>query len=111
MPYTNITNKHYDSGDYPAALLEAKEMIGLDAFRAGARRDALGRVSRRRLCQLHGAIRARHESVRRMGTSSGCRASIKAFVKLTPDGALEVRSGIHTIGQGLETTLAQIAAR
>ena len=43
MPYTNITNKHYDSGDYPAALLEAKEMIGLDAFRAGPRRDARAR--------------------------------------------------------------------
>jgi carbon-monoxide dehydrogenase large subunit len=33
----------------------------------------------------------------------------QAHVKLTPDGALEVKAGIHTIGQGLETTLAQIA--
>ena len=33
----------------------------------------------------------------------------QAHVKLTPDGALEVEAGIPTIGQGLETTLAQIA--
>ena len=33
----------------------------------------------------------------------------QAFVKLTPDGALEVKAGIPAIGQGLETTLAQIA--
>ncbi len=33
----------------------------------------------------------------------------QAHVKLTPDGTLEVKAGIHTIGQGLETTLAQIA--
>ncbi len=33
----------------------------------------------------------------------------QAFVKLTPDGALEVKAGVPAIGQGLETTLAQIA--
>ena len=30
-------------------------------------------------------------------------------MKLTPDGALEVKAGANTIGQGLETTLAQVA--
>src|SRR6185312_15443462 len=29
--------------------------------------------------------------------------------KLTPDGGLELRVGIHSHGQGLETTLAQVA--
>jgi carbon-monoxide dehydrogenase large subunit len=108
MPYTNITNKHYDSGDYPAALLEAKEMIGLDAFRAGARRDALGRYL--------GVGFASYTEQSAHGTKVFAAWGLplvpgfdQAFVKLTPDGALEVRSGIHTIGQGLETTLAQIA--
>jgi aerobic carbon-monoxide dehydrogenase large subunit len=108
MPYTNITNKHYDSGDYPGALLEAKEMIDLDAFRAGARRDALGRYL--------GVGFASYTEQSAHGTKVFAAWGLplvpgfdQAFVKLTPDGALEVRSGIHTIGQGLETTLAQIA--
>jgi carbon-monoxide dehydrogenase large subunit len=34
----------------------------------------------------------------------------QAMVKLTADGGLEIRAGIVTIGQGLETTLAQVAS-
>ena len=34
----------------------------------------------------------------------------QASVKLTPSGTLEVRSGNHSFGQGLETTLAQVAS-
>src|SRR6185436_9749170 len=33
----------------------------------------------------------------------------QATVRTTPDGGLEVRVGIHSHGQGLETTLAQVA--
>ena len=33
MPYTNVTNKHFDSGDYAASLRTAQEMIGLAAVR------------------------------------------------------------------------------
>ena len=43
MPYVNITGKRYDSGDYPASLLTAKNMIGLAAHRAGPQRDGEGR--------------------------------------------------------------------
>jgi carbon-monoxide dehydrogenase large subunit len=32
-----------------------------------------------------------------------------ATIRLTPDGILEVRAGVHSHGQGMETTLAQIA--
>jgi carbon-monoxide dehydrogenase large subunit len=32
-----------------------------------------------------------------------------ALIRLTPDGILEVRAGVHSHGQGMETTLAQIA--
>ena len=34
----------------------------------------------------------------------------QATVKLAPSGAVEVRSGNHSFGQGLETTLAQVAS-
>jgi aerobic carbon-monoxide dehydrogenase large subunit len=33
----------------------------------------------------------------------------QAAVRLTPDGGLEIRVGVHSHGQGLETTLAQVA--
>jgi carbon-monoxide dehydrogenase large subunit len=32
-----------------------------------------------------------------------------AVIRLTPDGVLEVRAGVHSHGQSMETTLAQIA--
>src|SRR5205823_13965141 len=33
----------------------------------------------------------------------------QASARLTPDGGLELRVGVHSHGQGLETTLAQVA--
>src|SRR4029434_9761740 len=33
----------------------------------------------------------------------------QATARLTPDGGLELRVGVHSHGQGLETTLAQVA--
>ncbi|MGY2849062.1 carbon-monoxide dehydrogenase large subunit [Bradyrhizobium sp. USDA 4509] len=108
MPYTNITNKHYDSGDYPEALVAAKDMIGLEQFRAGPKRDDKGRYL--------GVGFASFTEQSAHGTKVFASWGLplvpgfdQAHVKLTPDGALEVAAGIHTIGQGLETTLAQIA--
>ena len=108
MPYTNITKKLYDSGDYPEALVAAKDMIGLEAFRAGPKRDDRGRYL--------GIGFASFTEQSAHGTKVFASWGLplvpgfdQAHVKLTPDGALEVKAGIHTIGQGLETTLAQIA--
>jgi aerobic carbon-monoxide dehydrogenase large subunit len=108
MPYVNITNKHYDTGDYPASLARVREMIGFDAFRAGPSRDAQGRYL--------GIGFATYTEQSAHGTKVFAAWGLplvpgydQAHVKLTPDGALEVKAGIHTIGQGLETTLAQIA--
>jgi carbon-monoxide dehydrogenase large subunit len=108
MPYTNITKKHYDSGDYPEALVAAKDMIGLEAFRRGPKRDEKGRYL--------GIGFASFTEQSAHGTKVFASWGLplvpgfdQAHVKLTPDGALEVKAGIHTIGQGLETTLAQIA--
>lgn len=108
MPYVNVTGKCYDSGDYLASLLTAKEMIGLDAHRAAPARDAQGRYL--------GVGFAPYTEQTAHGTRVFAAWGLplvpgydQAFVKLGPDGALEVKAGIPTIGQGLETTLAQIA--
>jgi carbon-monoxide dehydrogenase large subunit len=108
MPYTNITNKHYDSGDYPASLLEVKRMIDFDARRKLPKQDEKGRYL--------GIGFATYTEQSAHGTKVFAAWGLplvpgfdQAHVKLTPDGALEVKAGIHTIGQGLETTLAQVA--
>ncbi|HTC10856.1 MAG TPA: xanthine dehydrogenase family protein molybdopterin-binding subunit [Acetobacteraceae bacterium] len=108
MPYVNITNKRYDSGDYPASLITAKDMIGIAAHRAGPQHDAQGRYL--------GIGFATYTEQTAHGTKVFAAWGLplvpgydQAFVKLTPDGALEVKAGIPGIGQGLETTLAQIA--
>src|SRR5260221_10089575 len=33
----------------------------------------------------------------------------QANARMTPDGGLEIRVGVHSHGQGLETTLSQVA--
>jgi len=109
MPFDNITNKHFDSGDYPQALRRAMAAIDLPAIRARQKaREADGRrigVGFAVYCE-----QAAH------GTSVYAGWGIpmvpgyeQASARVTPDGGLELRIGLHSHGQGLETTLAQIA--
>lgn len=109
MPFVNITNKIFDSGDYPECLRRAEEQIGLPAIRA---RQQMPEPDGRRIgvgfaifCE-----QAAH------GTSvySGWGIPMvpgmeQATARLTPDGGLELRVGVQSHGQSLETTLAQIA--
>lgn len=110
MPYTNITKKFYDSGDYPASLATAREMIGLETVRA---RQEMGETDGR----LIGVGFATYTEQSAHGTKVFASWGIpmipgfeQATIRLAPDGGAEVKAGIHTIGQGLETTLAQMAS-
>ena len=109
MPFDNITNKHFDSGDYPESLRRALAKIDIDAVRAR---------------QQHGEPDGRLIGV---GVSVYCEQAAhgtsvyygwgipmvpgyeQATARVTPDGGLELRVGVHSHGQGLETTLAQVA--
>ena len=108
MPFDNITRKHFDSGDYPEALRRATAAIGLPAVRArqaaetGPVRTGVGLAV---FCE-QGAH----------GTSVYAGWGIpmvpgweQAAARITPDGGLELRVGVQSHGQGLETTLAQVA--
>jgi aerobic carbon-monoxide dehydrogenase large subunit len=109
MPFDNITGKHFDSGDYPECLRRAAKAIDLPAVR---RRQAQAEPDGSRIgvgfaifCE-----QAAH------GTSVYAGWGIpmvpgfeQAVARLTPDGGLELRVGIQSHGQGLETTLAQVA--
>jgi aerobic carbon-monoxide dehydrogenase large subunit len=109
MPFDNITNKHFDSGDYPQALRRALETIDADGVRA---RQSKGEPDGRRI-GLGLAIYCEQSA---HGTSVYAGWGIpmvpgreQANARLTPDGGLELRVGLHSHGQGLETTLAQVA--
>ncbi len=108
MPFDNITRKHFDSGDYPEALRRAAAAIGIPAVRArqaaesGPVRTGVGLAV---FCE-QGAH----------GTSVYAGWGIpmvpgweQAAARVTPDGGLELRVGVQSHGQGLETTLAQVA--
>ena len=108
MPFDNITNKHFDSGDYPEALRRATAAIDLPSVRTrqaqetGPVRTGVGLAI---FCE-QGAH----------GTSVYAGWGIpmvpgweQASARITPDGGLELRVGVQSHGQGLETTLAQVA--
>jgi carbon-monoxide dehydrogenase large subunit len=109
MPFDNITGKHFDSGDYPESLRRAVAGIDLPAIRARQKRgEADGR-----LIGLGLAIYCEQAA---HGTTVYAAWGIpmvpgheQAALRITPDGGLEVRVGVHSHGQGLETTLAQVA--
>ena len=105
MPYDNITDKHFDSGDYPALLRKAVAAINLDSIRE---RQKKGEPDGR-LIGLGLSIFS--EQTAHGTTADGKRRVLheQAFARLTPDGRLDIRVGTQSIGQGLETTLAQVA--
>ena len=106
MPYDNVTDKHFDSGDYPQLLRMAVEAIDVNGVRARQRRGE----SDGRLIGLGMSVFS--EQTGHGTTADGKRRVLyeQAFARLTPDGRLEIRAGIMNIGQGLETTLAQIGS-
>jgi carbon-monoxide dehydrogenase large subunit len=107
MPFDNITGKHFDSGDYPECLRRVVTAIDLPAFR-------------RRQAEQTGPIRlgvglaifceqAAHGTSVYSGWGIPMVPGVEqAAARLTPDGGLELRVGIQSHGQGLETTLAQV---
>jgi carbon-monoxide dehydrogenase large subunit len=109
MPFNNITGKHFDSGDYPEALRRALAAIDVSAVRA---RQRAGEADGR-LIGLGTAVYCEQAA---HGTSVYAGWGIpmvpgyeQATARLTPDGGLELRVGVHSHGQSMETTLAQVA--
>ncbi len=109
MPYWNITKKYFDSGDYPEAVRRAVSAIDLTKWRM---RQQQGETDGRRIgvgfsvyCEqaAHGTSVYYGWGIPMVPGHEQCNA------RLSPDGVLEVRIGAHSHGQGLETTLAQVA--
>src|SRR3546814_9119968 len=109
MAYVNVTNRHVEGGDYPASLRRALEMRDIDGVRA---RQKKGEPDGR----LIGVGVATYTEQSAHGTSVFAAWGTplipgfdQAIARITPDGGLEIRAGIHSHGQGMETSFSQIA--
>lgn len=112
MPYRTATKKLLDSGDYPEAVRKAAAMIDVASVRA---RQLRGEPDGR-LIGLGFAVFYEQTAY---GTGpfgySGWGIELvpglePATARLTGDGELVIDVGMHSQGQGHETTFAQIAS-
>jgi carbon-monoxide dehydrogenase large subunit len=109
MPFENITKKHFDSGDYPQAMHRAIGAIDVASVR---KRQQAGEPDGR-LIGIGFSVYCEQAA---HGTSVYAGWGIpmvpgheQATARMTPDGGLELRVGVHSHGQSMETTLAQVA--
>ncbi|PZW50509.1 xanthine dehydrogenase molybdenum binding subunit apoprotein [Humitalea rosea] len=105
MPYRNLVGKVFDSGDYPEALRRAMASVDLAGIRA---RQAAGE------CVGFGLAVFCEQGAHGTSVYAGWGVPIvpgfeQATARFSPDGVLEIRTGVHSHGQGMETTLAQVA--
>ncbi len=110
LPYTSATRLVHDSPSYPICLNKAVEMIDYAAFRAEQSRL-------REQGRLVGIGFAVYNELTGLGqaASAGPRMPFRtghegATVRMDPSGAATVLAGVTSQGQGLETTMAQLAA-
>ena len=109
MPYTNVARKSFDSGDYPEAVRRAVDMIDPASIRERQRR---GEPDGRLIGLGFGSYTEQTAHGTSVFASWGVQmvpGYEQAGAKLTPDGGLELRVGVQSHGQGMETTLAQVA--
>jgi carbon-monoxide dehydrogenase large subunit len=111
FPYTSVTGKVYDSGDYAESVHAAAREIGHETIRARQRRDPAAGGKRLGLGYASYTEQTAH------GTTEWASRGLpvvfgfeSATVSVDPSGGVTVRTGIQSHGQGLETTLAQVAA-
>jgi carbon-monoxide dehydrogenase large subunit len=110
LPYTSITGMRYDNGDYQASVRLCGELLNIDQLRARQRQDEPdGRLIGIGFASFteqtaHGAAEFASRGATVIPGFESCTA------RILPDGSLVLMVGIQSHGQGLETTLSQIAA-
>ena len=108
FPYECKTGWVYDSGDYPAALRKALDLVGY----AELRREQTVRRARGELMGIGisffteavGAGPRKHMDIMGLGMNDG------ATLRISPTGTAQLGISVQTQGQGHETTFAQIVA-
>jgi len=109
MPYASIAGMRYDTGDYPASVRLCAELLDMPAIRARQKQgEADGRLIGIGFASFteqtaHGAAEFASRGASIIPGFESCTA------RILPDGSLVLMVGIQSHGQGLETTLSQIA--
>ena len=109
-PYVTVTGLEIDSGSLLPAVDLAKQVLDYDDLR-GQQAEA------RRQGRLVGIGIANYTEQTAHGMTEFARRMLpvtvgfdSATVRMDPQGTVWIAAGIHNHGQGLETTLAQLAA-
>lgn len=110
MPYRTAADQILDTGNYGAVLEHAVRMIDLVQVR---QRQARGEADGRKI----GVGFSIYAEQTGHGTAEWAKRNAQinsgydsATIRMLPDGSVYILAGIQNHGQGLETTLAQIAA-
>lgn len=110
FPHETPAGLRFESGDYLRSLELLAEAIGWDATRKrGSGPDEAGRYRGVGIaCAVeHSAYGPESLGSRKMEITAGFDSST---VRVEPDGRVRVAVGLHSHGQGQETTMAQIVA-
>ena len=109
MPYETVCGMRFDNGDYPESVRRVASLIDYEGIRA--RQGTVEPDGR-----LRGVGLASYTEQTAHGAAEWMRRGSpivpgyeSATARINPDGTLVLLVGIHSHGQGLETTLAQIA--
>jgi len=97
FPYTNPMAQVYDCGEFEKILDQGLKLADWNGF--AARREA---------SQRNGKLRGRGIATF-LEWTSGMAYEERVTVTVTPDGMIEVCSAVQQMGQGIATSLAQLA--
>jgi carbon-monoxide dehydrogenase large subunit len=108
FPYKSVLGWEYDSGNYPAALKKAMDIIGYHALRKE-------QAEKRKRGELMGIGISSFTEIVGAGPSKdfdilGIKMFDSAEIRVHPTGKAIARFGTKSQGQGHETTYAQIVA-
>lgn len=110
MPYDTPVGLQYDSGNFARNLEDALALIDYDGF--PARRAESAARGKRRGIGFASYIEACGIAPSNVAGALGARAGLydSAEVRFHPTGSVSVMVGVHSHGQGHETTFAQIVS-
>ncbi len=111
MPFTGAGGMRFDNGDYPESVAKAAVAVGMDEVRARQKAPSTDG-------KLIGVGFASYSEQTAHGTQEWkirgtpvIPAFETATVRMHADGTAELLVAIHSHGQGMETTLAQVACQ
>ena len=111
MPFTGAGGMRFDNGDYPTSVEKAADAAGMSDVRARqASHAGSGRLTGIGFASYSEQTAHGTQEWKIRGTPV-IPAFETATARMHADGTLELMVGIHSHGQGMETTLAQVACQ